>query len=613
MPPPSRIRRLREGRYGLLSTIVVVGLSLIVIGLLQLQVVQHEHFRDLAKNNRVRMEVTRAPRGAIYDRNGELLADNRPSFTVVFRPFPAESASRASLIHSEWYRQVGRLLEMDSTAIAAQVRQARRTGQSQVLRQHVPFGVVAVVEEAGDEIPGIEVQVEPLRHYPHGTLAAHLLGYAGEINTQELARLVEQGYRPGDLIGRSGLEREYEAALRGADGAEFTVVNAMGQRVSTLSEGPPRLPIPGRDLVLTLDLKVQRALEEAMDGVARGAAVALDPRDGGVLAMVSRPAFDPNEFAVGLSGERWRVLSSGGSNPLLNRATQGTYPPGSTFKIISMLATLRRGVASANSHASPCHGSWVFGGRAFGCWKREGHGSLDFIGAIQHSCDVYFYQWAPRLGLEDMGEAAREMGMGAPTGLDLPQERGGLVPDRDWYANHGRRFRESLLLNLIIGQGELLATPLQLALMSAEVSVGRPLRPHLLREARGGPIAHRPGVSRVGFTAPEAVWTAVRTGLERVVSSGTGTAARVPGVRVAGKTGTAQNPHGEDHALFVCYAPVEAPEISIAIVVENGGHGGSAAAPRAGFVLRRLFVPDSLQGRFEPPPPADTSGVDHGD
>jgi len=613
MPATSQARRFREERSTLLAGLILAGLGVIVLGLLRLQVVEHEHFRDLAKNNRVRMEVLRAPRGAIYDRHGELLADNRPSFKIVFRPFPAESA-RSVRLDEAWYARTRSIVEIDSLELAAAVRQANRSGQSVVLRENAPFEVMAAVEELGEKLPGIEVLVEPLRHYPNGTLASHVLGYAGEINEAELEKRAEDGYRSGDLIGRSGIERAYESQLRGQDGAEFVVVNAMGQRVSTLTEGPPRLPIPGQDLVLTLDLTVQRALEEAMAGIERGAAVAIDPRDGGVLAMVSRPAFDPNEFSVGLSAERWREMSEGGANPLLNRAIQGAYPPGSTFKIVSMLAALAAGLARPETHLAPCYGSYMFGGRSFGCWKRAGHGSLDFIEALQHSCDVYFYQLGPKIGLERLGAAAHAMGLGVDTGIDLPQERSGLIPDRAWYdRRRGGEFRESFMLNLVIGQGELLLTPLQLALMTAEVARnGAPLRAHLLQAVKGGEPVRRGVPPHPGFAADARTWDAVHEALERVVREGTGTAARVPGVRVAGKTGTSQNPHGEDHALFVCYAPADDPQIALAVVAENSGHGGSVAAPIAGHVLRAMFLPDSLRKGWLPPP-RDTTGVVRGD
>jgi penicillin-binding protein 2 len=613
VPPTIQVRRLREERFVLLAAIVVAGLGLIALGLLQLQVVQHEEFRDLSKNNRVRMEVLRAPRGAIYDRHGELLADNRPSFKIVFRPFPAESARREQL-DPGWYARASQLAGVDSMDIANAVRLANRTGKSVVLRENAPFEVMAAVEELGERIPGIEVVVEPLRHYPHGTVAAHVLGYAGEINEAELEKRAASGYRSGDLIGRTGIERTYEAQLRGEDGAEFVVVNAMGQRVSKLTEGPPRLPIPGRDLVLTIDLGIQMSLEAAMADVGRGAAVAIDPRNGDVLAMVSRPSFDPNEFSAGFSAERWREMSEGGANPLLNRAIQGLYPPGSTFKIVSMLAALAAGLVEPETRLAPCMGSYTFGGRSFGCWKRSGHGSLDFIGALQHSCDVYFYQIGPRLGLERLGAASHAMGLGSDTGIDLPQESGGLIPDRAWYdRRRGGRFRESLMLNLIIGQGELLMTPLQLSLMTAEAArSGAPLQPHLLRAVRGETAPRRAVPTHPGLTADARTWEAVHSALERVVREGTGTAARVPGTRVAGKTGTAQNPHGDDHALFVCYAPADDPQIAIAVVVENSGHGGSVAAPIAGRVLRELYLPDSLRAGWKPPPP-DTTGALRGD
>jgi penicillin-binding protein 2 len=613
MPATIQVRRFREERFALLAGVVLSGLGLIVLGLLRLQVVEHEHFRDLAKNNRVRMEVLRAPRGAIFDRHGELLADNRPSFEILFRPFPAESAGRYR-IDDDWYARAAALVEVDSLVLRAAVKQAGRSGESVVLRENAPFEVMAAVEELGETVPGIEVRIEPLRHYLHGAFAGHVLGYAGEINEAELATRLERGYRPGDLIGRSGLERAYETDLRGIDGAEFVVVNAMGQRVSTLTEGPPRLPTPGRDLVLTLDLGIQRSLEQAMAHVKRGAAVAIDPRDGGILAMVSRPAIDPNEFSVGISSARWREMTEGGANPLLNRAIQGTYPPGSTYKIVSMVAAMNAGIAGPATRVAPCMGSYRFGGRSFGCWKREGHGSLDFIGALQHSCDVYFYQMGPRIGLERLGEASRAMGMGRATGIDLPQERDGLIPDREWYdRRRGGHFRESFMLNLIIGQGELLLTPLQMATMVAETArEGAPIQPHLLMKIPGGEAPVRRVPPHPGLRADAGTWDAVHEALVRVVQEGTGTAARVPGVRVAGKTGTAQNPHGDDHALFVCYAPAENPTIAMAIVIENSGHGGSVAAPIAGEVLRAMFLPDSLRAGWAPPP-RDTTGVVRGD
>jgi len=348
--------------------------------------------------------------------------------------------------------------------------------------------------------------------------------------------------------------------------------------------------------------------------VARGAAIAIDPRDGGILGVVSRPAFDPNEFSRGLTFARWKELSSGGANPLLDRAIQGTYPPGSTFKIVTMLAALRSGVARPETRLQPCGGSYEFGGRRFGCWKHDGHGSLDFVEALQHSCDVYFYQLGPKIGLPRLEATARAFGFGGRTGVDLPGEATGFVPSEAWYVKQFGRMRKGALLNLAIGQGELLVTPIQLALLVAQVAAdGRPMRPHVIESVRGSETADTEAPMQAGAAADPEMWSAVQRGLELVVSAGTGTAAKVPGVRVAGKTGTAQNPHGQDHALFVCYAPVDHPTIAMAFVVENSGHGGSIAAPRAGKVLRKLFLPDSLQRHIVPVMVVDTTGAVHGD
>ncbi len=594
----TRARHLRQGRASVLTGAVLAGFGIVTVGLIRLQVTFHDMYVDLSKENHVRLELIRAPRGSIYDRHGVLLADSAPSFSIAFRPFPAESAAVTRLTTAPgWVERVAKLIEADTTDVRRAVAQSNRTGQTSVLRRNAPFAVRAAIEETRGELPGLEVQVEPLRRYSHGALAAHLLGYAGEINEQELTERAAEGYRSGDLIGRSGIEKAYEDILRGQDGAEFVVVNAMGRRVSTLSEGPPRLPIPGHDLVLSLDLKVQSALEDAMANVDRGAAVAIDPRDGGVLGLVSRPNYDPNEFSVGLSTERWRELSEGGANPLINRAIQGVYPPGSTFKVVTMLAALHNDVARPDTRLAPCSGRYAFGGRVFGCWKHDGHGSLDFIGALINSCDVYFYQIGTRLGLPHLEEAAREFGFGARTGIDLPQEKKGLVPSPAWYdARWGAgRWRKGMMLNLAIGQGELLVTPLQLGLMIAEVAMGgRALRPHVVRSIQGVPdfAPARPPRERVGGRPED--WQAVQTALEGVVTSGTAKTAQVEGIRVAGKTGTAQNPHGRDHALFACYAPVDHPQIALAFVIENSGHGGTVAGPMASDVIARALLPDSV-------------------
>ncbi len=609
----------RDQRHAALGAIALAGFALILLGLLRLQVVEHEELARLADQNRIRLDILRAPRGVIRDRSGRLLADSQPSFDIVFRPLPAESLTRArSVIAPEWLTRVAALIEDDTAGVRRRVREANRSGQTAVLRRAAPYGVMAAVEEYRSDLPGIDVLVSPIRHYPAGTMMAQLLGYAGQINESELADRPDRGYRSGDLIGKTGLERRYEDVLRGVDGAEFVVVNAMGKRVATLSEGPPRLPVPGHGLTLTIDVDIQMALEAAMSGIERGAAVVLDPRDGGVLAMVSKPAFDPNEFAVGISSARWKEINRDGAYPLLNRAIQSAYPPGSTFKMVTIMAGLRDDLIDGETRFPVgCSGGYFFGGRRFGCWLRTGHGSVNTVGALQHSCDVYFYQLGLKLGLDRIESTARAFSLGEKTGIDLPAETRGLVPDRAWYDKRYKRgtWPRGILLNLSIGQGELLTSPLQLATMTAIIANGgTPIRPHVVREVEGVPSFRISKPIESGVQTAQSNWDVVHEAMRLVVDAGTARAARVAGVAVAGKTGTAQNPHGDDHALFVAYAPADAPRIALAVVAENSGHGGSVAAPVAGHVLRRVLLGDSTRvAPARPAPPrtlrSDSLGV----
>src|SRR5690349_15762828 len=312
--PQGLPQRDKDGRFALLAGLAVASFGVVVLGLLRLQVLQHDELTRLSEQNRIRLDVIRAPRGAIRDRSGRILADNQPSFDIVFRPAPIESTLRVrAAIDPVWLRRIAGAIVGDTTDIRRKVQEANRTGQTAVLRRAAPYAVMAAVEESRSDLAGIDVQVAPIRRYPAGAMAAQLLGYAGEINDRELEERADKGYGLGDLIGKTGVERRYEDQLRGEDGAEFVVVNAMGKRVTTLEEGPPRLPVAGKDVTLTIDLGMQRALEVAMEKIDRGAAVILDPRDGSVLAMVSKPEYDPNEFSRGISFDRWKELNSNGA------------------------------------------------------------------------------------------------------------------------------------------------------------------------------------------------------------------------------------------------------------------------------------------------------------
>jgi len=598
MPRPSLNREARNGRAAVLGAFMALGFLTLLAGTVRLQLVKHEEYRQLAEQNRVRLEVVRAPRGRIFDRKGRLLADNAPAFSIVYRPPELGTSVPDSLPEAE-AAALSRILSLPRPELNAIMKRAVRSGVSTPFRQDVDPLLVSQVEELHTDLPNVEVVVSPRRQYPLGTVAAHLLGYAGEINDQELEDKEDEGYRSGDLIGRSGLERSYEDALRGKDGHQYVIVNAFGRRMGSLADVPPVAPRPGEDLKLALDLEVQQALETAMVGVARGAAVAIDPNTGGVLAMVSRPSFDPNEFARGITRARWQEYTEDRAFPLLNRAIQSAYPPGSTYKVVTSLAGLEEQAIDPSTHMPvSCGGGYTFGNRFYKCWNHKGHGSLALTAALAQSCDVYYYQLGLRLGVDKLATWAQKIGLGAKTGIDLPQERSGLIPTSAYFDRHrgAGRWTKGVTLNLAIGQGEDLVTPLQLAMIAATVaSRGRVARPHVVEEIVDPASGAGRGVSpppKVALHLPTETWDALATAMEQVVAAGTGGAAKVPGVRVGGKTGTAQTSNGNDHALFICYAPIEAPTIAIAVVVENGGHGGSTAAPIAQKGLTARVMPE---------------------
>jgi penicillin-binding protein 2 len=604
------------GRYRLLLGVTILLFAAVLVRLVELQVVRGVSYREKAEENRIRPEVLRAHRGHLFDRYGRLLADNVPAFHLLFDPRDRSFRNDRQRLE-EVVTDLAQILDRAPEELLETVRRARRAGRPPVtIARSLDFPTLSVLEERMEHLPGVEVRPQPARRYPYGHVAAHLLGYLGEVSAEEVARRSgggERRYRLGDLVGRTGVERTYEAYLRGTDGIEFVEVDALGRRTHLFGELPAVAPIPGSDVLLTIDLDLQLAAEAALDSVGAfvegtsaeedgprpGSVVAIDPRSGEVLAMVSRPSFDPNLFVGGLSSEDWKELSGSG-HPLLNRAIQSAYPPGSTFKAVTALAGLHEGILGPDVlMPHRCLGRFPFGNRDFRCWKREGHGRLNLTEAIIRSCDIFFYQVGIGVGTERMMDYAVACSIGAPTRIDLPQERRSLVPTVDWYRRErGGPPVPGAALNLSIGQGELLLTPIALARLAAAVANGGTIRrPYVVasvtdRDGNALPIADNTGVvGQLPATGQELML--VREALEGVVmdEAGTGRRARVEPFRVAGKTGTAQNPHGEDHALFFGYAPAEEAEIVVVVVVEQSGHGGAVAAPVARSVLAAYLDP----------------------
>ncbi len=569
-----------------------MGIFFVLFGILffrlfSLQILQGAHYIRLSEKNRVRIEPVEAPRGIIMDRNGTVLVDNRSSYTISIIPHQLEHGDRT-------ISMLGEIIGMDPETIRKKIEaQESWPYQPVKLKRDVGFSVLSKIEERRYELPGVIYQIVGRRSYPFDDLAAHLLGYVSEPSRREFSRLAPIGYLYGELIGKQGMERQYEAILHGRSGMRTLEVNAMGQEIGPISGRPEKKAEPGADLRLTLNLGLQLAAERAFPDSLAGSLVALDPRNGEVLAMVSRPSFDLNLFGGVLLPDQWKTLNDDPQHPLLNRSIQSAYPPASTLKMVTAFAGLATGKVHEERRFLPCTGAYRFGNRVFKCWKEEGHGALDLMAAITQSCDVYFYQLGEKIGLTTWGLWAGKFGFGRRTDIDVPGEVSGLVPSPSYYdQRYGKgKWSRGLMLNLAIGQGEMLMTPIQMACYAAALANGGSIfRPHILKEVveDGRRFFHptRQLHQMAGISPGD--MEIIRKSLFDVVNAphGTGARARIPGFQVAGKTGTAQNPHGEDHSWFIAFAPFDHPTIAVAAVVENAGHGSAVAAPLVQKVLK---------------------------
>lgn len=570
---------------------LIIGLLIGILGvrLWQVQVLQGSSYLRQSEENRIRDYTIAAPRGIIYDRKGRPLVTNRPSFTVAV--LPLELRDPRVVI-----QRLASILTMAPEEITARIDANRpRPFEPVRVKRDVGPAVVAMIEENRLDLPGVIILAEPVRYYLHGKIAAHVLGYLGEIDPDELAARRGEGYKLGDLVGKAGVERTYEPVLRGTDGRMRMEVDALGRPLRVLSRIPA---VPGRAIALTLDLDVQKVAYDALvaTGMQAGAVVAMDPRTGDLLAMACIPAYDPNLFAIGISPKTWQAITTDPRKPLLNRAVGATYEPGSVFKLVTATAALDNGIVSRRTmFDAPGYfqlGQWIFG-------DLKAWGRIDFITGIANSVNVVFYTLGYRLGGEELAKYAFLMGLGEPTAVDLPGEIAGTIPSpstkeqmvgEPWYPGDA--------VNMAIGQGAITVTPIQIARMVGGIATGGQLvRPHvLLLTYDRDRTPHRvdPVLQRI-VPYRDSTLAVLREGMRAVVERGSGLGAKIAGLPMAGKTGSAENPRGRPHAWFAGYAPVDTPRLIVVAFVEHGFRGGIAAAPVARAVLQAAFPQPSDQ------------------
>jgi penicillin-binding protein 2 len=561
--------------FKVLRNLIFVLAAIVILWSIRLQVFQGKKYSRLSEENRIRRNFDPAPRGVILDRYGHEIANTRPGFYV--------SVVRA-VIDQTTLRSLSRILGIGEEEIIEKSMVEKNSFSPVKIAHDISYNQLSLIEEQADAFSGVEVGVEPLRNYPHGELFFHVIGYVGEITCEEIEK--DRTYILGDYIGKMGLERYYENILRGTNGIEYVEVDARGKEVSKITEKRSIPPIAGVDLITTLDLALTESVAVYLEEYEKAACVCLNPQSGEILVLFSKPSFDPNLFTHGIMKTEWALLNNDPNAPMYNRATMSCYPPGSTFKPFIALAALDSKAISKEKRFDVCTGVYRLGRRPFRCWKK--HGSLDLTGAIINSCDIYFYQLGRLTGIDTISERVSRMGFGKRTGIDLLNEKGGILPNREWFERrYGLNWTQGHIFNLSIGQGDLLVSPLQLACAyTIFANAGRIPMPHII--ARSDTTYFTTNISA------EAIET-VGSALAGVINRGTGTLARVPGIEICGKTGTSQNPHGDDHSLFVGFAPAEDPSILVCIIVENAGHGGSVAAPITGKIIKSYLSRSELE------------------
>ena len=569
----------RENQSRLFISALFVIFVVLFGRLWQLQILEHSTYSNLSKENTTRTIPSLAPRGIIYDRNGKVLVANRAIFSVFL--FPSSIDNEESL--GNVLSLVSQIVGIPKDKILKKIADNKsRPFEPVLIKDDLSIRTVTALEERQHSMPGVVINVRPVRYYPYKNLAAQVLGYVGEITKEELNELREQGYNLKDMIGKEGVEITYDKYLRGVDGGQQLEIDVNGRPVRTVGALDP---VPGADMKLTIDLDLQKLVEENLQG-KKGAVIVMDPRNGEILAMASHPSYDPNIFAAPLDKYQWAMMDKEG-HPFLNRALS-TYPPGSTFKAINLSATLQEGTDKLDDQIE-CKGYFILGNRRAECWKATGHGKLTPLEGLVQSCDVVFYTLALLNGPGLLSKYSVDYGLGTRTGIDLPGELPGLVPSEDWKKRvYHDAWVKGDTINFGIGQGFLMVTPVQMANVYGTIATSKRYVPHVAYEvdSRDGKTIFKYKVKEIGgIPISPSNAELLRNTLREVVRRGTGIAAEVKGMPAAGKTGTAENP-GNPHAWFMCFAPYSSPEVVVISFVEHGEHGDRVTAYIAREILK---------------------------
>ena len=598
-----------QGRIKVAAFMISGGILILLLRLWALQVLEGERLLLLSINNRLRIRPIEAPRGLILDRHGELMVENRASFDLYATPEDMPDIDEAT-------RRLAPILQVSPEELRERLSQRQAMPpQPVMLRKGMDERTVMAIEEQKIDLPGVGLRVRPVRAYPTGGTAATLLGYVTEVSHAQLESKEFRDFRPGETMGQAGIERRYDAFIRGIDGGEQVEVDARGKVTRLVQRVEPE---SGFNLYLTLDNRLQRVAEESFRGRS-GALIAVNPSTGEILAMASKPSYDPNQFSQRLTPEQWRMLASDPKHPMQNRGIQGQYAPGSIFKLVTALAALEKGAITPDTKFS-CNGSFSLGSHIFHDWKKGGHGTLDLRQGIANSCNIYFYNTALKTGVEEIARVARELGLGAAPGIGLGDEARGIIPPPEARMRGAGGWYPGNTVMAGIGQGMVTVTPMQVLMMVAAIANGGTLhRPWVVRRVE---TLDRESIEEYGKEVIRKVnidpdnLAIVREGMQAVVSEGTGGRARITGLAVAGKTGTAQVVRSggpsrgdhRDHAWFVGFAPADDPQIAVVVLAEHSGFGGAVAAPIAKSVIEAWFKLPREPGTGQSIDPDPTEG-----